>query len=59
LCPQTERRHRCGEEEPAEGTLASRAWDTLETFARQEIQGFLQRLVEEEVTDLLERGKRG
>jgi putative transposase len=32
-------------------------WDTLEVFARQQIQTFLQRLLEEEVTRLLGREK--
>ena len=34
---------------------ASPVWEQLETFARQEIQGFVQRLLEEEVADLLGR----
>jgi putative transposase len=41
----------------AEGASASPLWATLETFARQEIQAFIQRLLEQEVTDLLGRGK--
>ena len=32
-------------------------WATLEAFARQAVQGFVQRLLEEEVTELLRRGK--
>lgn len=33
------------------------AWDTLETFARMHVQGFIQQLLEDEVTELLGRGK--
>ncbi len=40
-----------------EGASASPLWATLETFARQEIQAFIQRMLEQEVTDLLGRGK--
>ena len=40
-----------------EGASASPLWATLETFARQEIQAFIQRLLEQEVTDLLGRRK--
>ncbi len=43
----------------AEGASASPLWATLESFARQEIQAFIQRLLEQEVTDLLGRGKSG
>lgn len=32
-------------------------WDTLETFARTEVQGFIQQLLEDEVTALLGRAK--
>jgi putative transposase len=32
-------------------------WNTLEQFARQQVQQFIQRLLEEEVTELLGRGK--
>ncbi|MCI0371909.1 MAG: IS256 family transposase [candidate division NC10 bacterium] len=39
------------------GVEASPLWATLERFARQEIQGFIQGLLEQEVTDLLGRGK--
>ena len=31
------------------------AWDTLETFARTHVQGFIQQLLEDEVTELLMR----
>ncbi len=41
----------------AEGGEASPVWATLEAFAREQIQAFVQRLLEEEVTDLLGRGK--
>jgi transposase-like protein len=33
------------------------AWETLEEFARQQVQRFLQAVLEEEVTELLGRGK--
>jgi putative transposase len=36
---------------------ASPQWETLERFARQEIQAFIQRLLEEEVEELLGRKK--
>lgn len=39
------------------GVEASPLWATLETFARQEIQAFIQRLLEQEVIELLGRGK--
>jgi len=39
------------------GAASSPVWATLEAFARQQIQGFVQRLLEEEVTELLGRGK--
>lgn len=40
------------------GSTASRpAWDTLETFARTHVQGFIQQLLEDEVTELLGRAK--
>lgn len=32
-------------------------WDTLETFARTQVQGFMQQLLEDEVAELLERAK--
>ena len=39
-------------------TAVSRpAWDTLETFARTNVQGFIQQLLEDEVTALLGRTK--
>ena len=39
-------------------TTASRpAWDTLETFARLQVQRFIQQLLEDEVTELLGRAK--
>jgi transposase-like protein len=40
-----------------EGVEASPVWATLEAFAREQVQAFVQRLLEEEVTDLLGRGK--
>lgn len=40
----------------ADGTVTSQiVWENLEAFARQEIQAFLQRLLEEEVTELVGR----
>ena len=39
------------------GAASSPVWATLEAFARQAVQGFVQRLLEEEVTELLQRGK--
>ncbi len=36
---------------------SSPTWGTLETFARQSVQQFLQRLLEEEVDDLLGRAR--
>jgi putative transposase len=33
------------------------AWDTLETFARAQVQGFIQQLLEDEVDELLRRRK--
>ena len=39
------------------GGESSPGWATLEAFARQQIQGFVQRLLQEEVTELLGRGK--
>ena len=33
------------------------AWDTLETFARAQVQGFIQQLLEDEVAELLGRTK--
>ena len=39
-------------------TAASRpAWDMLKTFARTQVQGFIQHLLEDEVTELLGRAK--
>ena len=32
-------------------------WDVLEEFVRGKVQGFIQELLEEEVTELLGRGK--
>jgi transposase-like protein len=46
------------EKETTEGTTKSTpTWETLEAFARKGIQGLLQRILEEEVTDLLGREK--
>lgn len=39
------------------GAASSPLWETLETYARGEIQHFVQRLLEEEVEDLLGRKK--
>jgi putative transposase len=45
-------------EKSTEATTESRPeWETLERFARQQIQHWLQQLLEEEVTDLLGRPK--
>lgn len=41
----------------AGGAESSPLWETLETYARGEIQQFVQRLLEEEVDDLLGRKK--
>lgn len=41
----------------APAAASSPAWDTLETFARTHIQGFIQQLLEDEVTELLGRAK--
>ena len=38
-----------------EEAASSPAWDTLETFARTQVQGFVQQILEEEVEDLLGR----
>jgi transposase-like protein len=44
------------EEHTADGSSPSKiVWENLEVFARQEIQRFLQRLLEEEVTELVGR----
>ncbi|HVA58589.1 MAG TPA: IS256 family transposase [Gemmatimonadaceae bacterium] len=40
-----------------EAAASRPTWDTLETFARLHIQGFLQQLLEDEVTELLGRTK--
>lgn len=39
------------------GAASSPVWGTLEAFTRQAVQGFVRRLLEEEVTGLLRRGK--
>jgi putative transposase len=41
----------------AEPATSSATWDTLESFARKHVQGFIQPLLEEEVTELLGRPK--
>ncbi len=41
--------------EPGEESRAE--WDTLEAFARQGVQRLLQRVLEEEVDELLGRGR--
>lgn len=41
----------------ASSPAASPLWETLETYARGEIQGFIQRVLEEEVDALLGRKK--
>lgn len=45
------------ESSPAHDLDRSPVWDTLETHVRGEIQQFIQRLLEEEVDDLLGRKK--
>lgn len=40
---------------PGDGREPSPVWETLETYAREQIQQFVQRLLEEEVEDLLGR----
>jgi len=42
---------------PHDGAAASPLWETLETYAREHIQQFVQRLLEEEVDALLGRAK--
>lgn len=39
------------------GAESRPVWGTIESFARQQIQGFLQRVLEEEVTELVGRAK--
>lgn len=41
----------------AEPATSSATWDILESFARMHVQGFIQQLLEEEVTELLGRPK--
>lgn len=41
----------------AQSPLQSPLWETLETYARGEVQQFVQRLLEEEVDNLLGRKK--
>jgi len=41
----------------AEPATSSATWDMLESFARKHVQGFIQPLLEEEVTELLGRPK--
>jgi transposase-like protein len=36
---------------------SSPVWETLESFVREQVQQFIQRLLEEEVTELLGRRK--
>ncbi len=38
-------------------SVSTPVWDTLETFARTHVQGFIQQLLEDEVTELLGRAK--
>jgi transposase-like protein len=38
-------------------TSSSPTWSTLETFIREQVQTCLQRVLEEEVDDLLGRGR--
>lgn len=45
------------ESSPVQSTAQSPLWETLETYARGEIQQFVQRMLEEEVDDLLGRKK--
>ncbi len=40
-----------------QGTSSSLCWETLETWARTQIQTWVQDLLEAEVTELLGRGK--
>jgi transposase-like protein len=42
---------------PKEPAPSSPAWDTLETFARAQVQDFIQQLLEDEVDELLGRRK--
>jgi len=41
----------------AEGRAQQATWDTLEEHVRKQVQGFIQALLEEEITELLGRGK--
>lgn len=41
----------------AEPATSSATWETLETFARAQVQDFIQQLLEDEVTELLGRPK--
>ena len=45
------------ESSPVQGHSQTPLWETLETYARGEIQQFVQRMLEEEVDDLLGRKK--
>ena len=40
-----------------EGASSTPTWDTLEEMVRQKAQGFIQHILEEEVTELLGREK--
>ena len=42
---------------PEQPATSSATWETLETFARTHVQGFIQQLLEDEVTELLGRAK--
>ena len=42
---------------PREAPPSTVTWETLEDFTRQRIQGFVQQLLEDEVTELLGRGR--
>lgn len=46
-----------GTEPAASSVTPSATWDTLESFARTQVQSFIQQLLEDEVTDLLGRAK--
>ena len=40
-----------------EGTASNVTWDALEGFTRQKIQGWVQAILEEEITELLGRSR--
>jgi len=55
--PATKRSHHLMKKMKAASARSSATWDTLESFARMHVKGFIQPLLEEEVTELLARPK--